>query len=121
VADTIPPDSLIRLYGSVIAMDSTSHEAKNAMFAQLYLYEHRLPLPDSAMAVAQRLIATFPDSAFADRLKIRMAPPDSSSVFLMSDEELAKTNAPADSSIEETPTEGGWPPPEETLKGRRFD
>ncbi len=121
VANDVSADSLIRLYGNVIAMDSNTAAAKHALFAQLYLYEQRLQNSDSAQAVARRIIAMYPDSAFSDRLKTRLLPPDSMSIFLMSDEELYKTAAVLDSAFEETPTEGGWPPPEETLKGRRFD
>ncbi len=121
VSNDVPPDSVIRLYGSVIAMDSTSAAAKHALFAQLYLYEHRLQNSDSALAVARRIIAYYPDSTFSERLKTRLLPPDSTSIFLLSDEELYKTAAVQDSIFEEIPTEGGWPPPEETLKGRRFE
>ena len=121
LSNQVPMDSVIRLYSNVIAFDSTSPEAMHSLFAQVYLYEHVLLLPDSARAVMERIVALYPDSSFTNRLKIRLQPPDSSSIFLLSDEELTATVEPQESVIEEIPTEGGWPPPEESLRGRRFE
>jgi tetratricopeptide (TPR) repeat protein len=121
LTNQVPPDSAVELYGSVVAFDSTSLEARSALFAQLHLYEDVLLNSDSSRAVAHRIIALFPDSSFSEKLRIRVLPPDSGSIFLKSDEQLYP-HAPAQGSVvEETPTEGGWPPPEESLRGRRFE
>ena len=120
MSNQIPADSLVRLYDQIIAYDSTSAVAIQALFAQFYLYEHTLLNMDSAHAVGERLIALFPDSSFSKTLSKRLQPPDSLSIFLVSDEELYRKFEPKESVLE-TPTEGGWPPPEEALRGRRFE
>jgi tetratricopeptide (TPR) repeat protein len=113
------------LYARVVDLDSTTAEAFRALAAQYYIYDGRLGmfrLPDSVQALGARIESMFPDSGLVREIKRVLAPDDSSSLYLMTDAELLSLYMPKqDVSIEETPSETGWPPPEESLRGRRFN
>jgi hypothetical protein len=54
-------------------------------------------------------------------LRAKLAPPDSSSLFFESDEQLfGQSTATVEALLQPAETEKGWPPPEESLRGRRF-
>lgn len=122
----IPVEQVLSLYGRVVEYDSTTSEAYRALVAQFCLYDGRLGpfrIPDSVKAVAARLESMFPDSIFVREAKKVCAPDDSSSLYLSSDEELMALYMPKKTTamFEEEPSESGWPPPEETLRGRRYN
>jgi TolA-binding protein len=117
---SVTPEEALRGYSEVIAIDSTTNEAKIALFAQTNIYEYDMKNPDSAIAVTQRLVNLFPDSAFTTVLRKKLEPPDSSSIFLLSDAELMPQAADTTSVVEAQADSSGWPPPEESLRGRRY-
>jgi len=121
LADSVSTDSLLRLYSSVIAMDSTTPEARVALFAKAFIFEDTLRQPDSAGVIYRELLRTCPDSSFSDLLRAKLAPPDSSSPFFESDEALFPSGGETvEAILQPTQAEEGWPPPEESLRGRRF-
>ncbi|MBU0508867.1 tetratricopeptide repeat protein [bacterium] len=115
-----PLDSVLKLYSAVIATDSTSTAGQTALFAKAHIYEEEFARFDSARVIYTRLLALFPDSSFAERLRRKLGPPDSVSCFLLTDAQLLGSRAPVEDLLEEEPDETGWPPSEESLRGRRF-
>jgi hypothetical protein len=120
LSGTANPDSVLRLYSAVIAIDSTSREGRRALFAKAYICENQSHQIDTARAIYGYLLKQYPDSSYATWLKIKLAPPDSASVFFLSDADLTASKVPAAAILEMKPDENGWPPPEESLRGRRF-
>ncbi len=116
------PDSLLALYSQVIAFDSSSPEGQTALFAKAHIYENDLAEYDSAGLVFSALLEYFPDSSFARRLRRKLGPPDSlaSSYFTMTKDEIIGKRAPLEDFLEQSPDSSGWPPPEESLEGRRY-
>jgi hypothetical protein len=120
-ADSVSPDSVLKLYSAVIAMDSTTPEARTALFAKAFVYEDTLRQPDSARAIYRELLRTCADSSVADMLRAKLAPPDSSSPFFESNEALfGQSTETVETLLQPAQQEAGWPPPEESLRGRRF-
>jgi len=120
-ADSLSPDSVLKLYSAVIAMDSTTPEARTALFAKAFVYEDTLRQPDSARAIYRELLRTCADSSVADMLRAKLAPPDSSSPFFESNEALfGQSTETVETLLQPAQQEAGWPPPEESLRGRRF-
>ncbi|HEY3294371.1 MAG TPA: tetratricopeptide repeat protein [bacterium] len=115
-----PVDSVLALYSHVIAFDSTSREGKKALFAKATLLEKDLRRYDQARVVYQHLLALNPDSAMEVISKAKVAPPDSNSIFNMSDAELFGKREPVEALFDQKQDESGWPPSEETLRGRHF-
>ncbi|MDD5089084.1 MAG: tetratricopeptide repeat protein, partial [bacterium] len=116
----VPLDSVVRLYDAAIAFDSTSEAGQKALFAKAFVYEQDMHRMNWAQTIYEDLLARFPDSSYAERLRRKLVPPDSESVFLLTDAQLMGARAAAVNLLEETPDETGWPPPEESLQGRRF-
>lgn len=118
-------ESLPALYAQVVEMDTTTSRAYRALVAQFYIYDGRLGpyrVPDSARALGERIQSMFPDSSIVNEIKREFAPDDSSSIYLMSDAEMANLYFPKQNvKIEEEASETGWPPPEESLRGRRYN
>jgi hypothetical protein len=102
-------------------MDSTTPEAQTALFAKAFVYEDVLGRPDSAAAVYRELLRTCADPSVADMLRAKLAPPDSSSPFFESDQALfGQSTETVETLLQPAQSEEGWPPPEESLRGRRF-
>lgn len=115
-----PADSVVGLYSKVIAMDSTSREGKMALFAKATLLEKSLHQSDQARVIYERLLKLNPDSAMAAIARGKLAPPDSGSIFLMSDAQLSGKREAVESLFDQKQDEKGWPPSEESLRGRHF-
>ena len=113
-------DSVLALYSTVIRMDSTTAAAQCALFAKGHIYEKELRQYDSARVSYEALLALHPDCTYVRQLKRVLAEPDSESVFLLTDAQLFDVRQPAESILESKPDSTGWPPPEESLRGRRF-
>jgi TolA-binding protein len=119
-SQSVAPDSAIRLYAAVIRMDSTTIDARTALFAQADIYEKSLQKPDSVRVIYDALMARYPTAYWVDRLKARLKPPDSTSVFLMSDEQLMGKKVSVESLLQPAASDSGWPPPEESLHRIRY-
>jgi len=115
-----PLDSVLLLYDAVISIDSTSEPGQRALFAKAFIYEESMHRLSWAQSIYEDLLAKSPNSPYADRLRRKLVPPDSESVFLLTDAQLLGARAAATDLLEETPDESGWPPPEESLQGRRY-
>lgn len=115
-----PLDSVLMLYDAVIALDSTSDAGQRALFAKAFIYEEHMHRMNWAQSIYEDLLTKSPNSPYADRLRRKLVPPDSESVFLLTDAQLMGARAAAANLLEETPDESGWPPPEESLQGRRY-
>lgn len=116
---TISPDSAVALYRRVVDIEPMTDLSKRALFSMAHIYEYEIKQKDSAAVVFNTLIDLFPDSSFKQTLQLRLLPPDSSSIFLLSDSVLAATLKPPEIAVEVEQDESGWPPPEEDLRGRR--
>jgi tetratricopeptide (TPR) repeat protein len=120
-SDSLSPDSVLRLYSNVVALDSTTPEARIAWFAKAHIFEDVLQQPDSARVIYSQLLKTSKDSSVVTMLRTKLAPPDSASPFFESDEALFGQKGEAvETLLRPTEEEKGWPPPEESLRGRRF-
>jgi tetratricopeptide (TPR) repeat protein len=120
-ADSVSLDSVLQLYSAVIAMDSTSADGRTALFAKAAIFEDTLRQPDSARAIYRALLQTCTDSSTVAMLRAKLAPPDSSSPFLQTNEQLfGQSTESVEAILQPAQTEPGWPPPEESLRGRRF-
>ncbi|MBI5059129.1 tetratricopeptide repeat protein [candidate division KSB1 bacterium] len=122
---TLDIEQALEAYRRVVALDTTTPLARRALFAQFMIYDEpvRGPhLPDSAVAIANQILSMFPDQGSRDLFERRVQPDDSNSVFYLTEADLQKKYMPIASaaSIEEAPSESGWPPPEGSLRGRRF-
>jgi tetratricopeptide (TPR) repeat protein len=120
LVDGAPIDSVISLYTHVIEMDSNSTEGKRALFAKANLLEMRLHRFDQARITYERLLALSPDTAMANVARAKLAPPDSNSIFNLSDAELAGKHEAVESLLEAKQDDTGWPPSEESLRGRHY-
>ena len=118
--NTLPTDSLLRLYSEVVAVDSTTPEARIALYAKAMLFENTVNNRDSAHVIYARLTELHPDSAQSMWLRTKLAPPDSNSIFNMTDAQLSGAHPAVETLLEQEPDEKGWPPPEESLRGRRY-
>lgn len=119
-SSAVVPDSLLIRYAEVAAMDSFTNEAKTALFAMAHILEYDLARYDAARSVYDRIMQTFPDSAFVTWIRKKLEPPDSTSIFNVSDSVLAAIVNPPETFLELEPEGGAWPPPEESLRGRRY-
>ncbi|MBU1638039.1 tetratricopeptide repeat protein [bacterium] len=113
-------DSVALLYKNAFQIDSTSAAGLQALFAMQYIYEYRLRDFESARHVTQTIIDIFPDSGFVSSLNDKLKDTTSSSVFSVTDDEIASLRAKAHEVTSAKPDSTGWPPPEELLKGRRY-
>jgi tetratricopeptide (TPR) repeat protein len=120
LADSVSTDSIVAMYGNVVNMDSTSSSALKALFALEYIYEYRLADFESAKHITQAIINLFPDSSFVTALQLKLTEREGSSIFDLTDEQIAEARAKSHVSLSAAPDSTGWPPPEETLKGRRY-
>ena len=118
--DSVSVDSVLGLYSRVIAMDSTSKEGKRALFAKASLLELRAHHFDQARIVYEKLLSLNPDTAMARIARAKLAPPDSNSIFNLSDAELAGKHEAVEALRESKQDDNGWPPTEESLRGRHF-
>jgi TolA-binding protein len=112
---TSRPDSLLSVLQVFLSMDPSWPDYPRLLFAKAYLYENRLKNMDSARAAYETLIALYPDSAFSATLAARL---DTTQLQAEAEEQL-QTGTPSEADTLKTSTEEGWPPPEETLLGRR--
>ena len=120
LTESVSIDSVLAMYGDVVKADSTSTAALKALFGLEYIYEFRLNDFESAKHVTQTIINLFPDSSFVTSLQVKVAEPNSSSIFDLTDEQIAEARAKSHVVLSVQPDSTGWPPPEESLKGRRF-
>ena len=113
---TTSPDSLIAIIDSLMTADTLSIYFPKLLFTKAFLYEHRLENLDSTKATYRELISIYPDSMFSMILMQRL-----------DTNQLAQAVTDADSlggfagenGEFEDGGESGWPPPEESLLGRR--
>ncbi|MBU1707724.1 hypothetical protein KKB28_07410, partial [bacterium] len=113
---TTNPDSLIAVIDSLMLADTRSIYFPKLLFTKAFLYEHRLQNFDSTKATYRQLISIYPDSMFSMLLMARL---DTNLLARAraatgSPDELAGENGEAGNG-----GEAGWPPPEESLLGRR--
>lgn len=120
LAEAVSVDSLVQGYAVVADMDTTTNEAKIAMFAMAHLLEYDKAQFAAAKSVYQRIANAFPDSAFVTWINRKLEPPDSVSIFETADSLMMAIRNPPEIVIELEPEGGDWPPPEESLRGRRF-
>jgi hypothetical protein len=120
LADTVAPDSVANLYTRVIAMDSSSEQGKMALYAKAVLLENRMHRSDQARTVYEDLLRLGPDSAVAVIARRKIASPDTNSIFNMTDEQLSGKHEAVESLLDQKQDKTGWPPTEESLRGRHF-
>ncbi len=123
INETYPIDSSIAWYKETVRLDSSSDIAQRSLFALFYIYDgqYSVPrIPDSSRVYGESLVELLQNAPEVTDIKKMLIPDDSSSVFLMTEDELMKMYRPAQVTIEETQDETGWPPPEESLRGRRY-
>ncbi|RPH93328.1 hypothetical protein EHM69_10570 [candidate division KSB1 bacterium] len=113
-------DSLLLLYTDVIRMDSLTRDGRSALFAKAFIYENVLHQFDSAKVIYKNLLTHSADSSYATWLEEKLLPPDSNSIFLRSDKELFGKREAVETLLQPAKAEDGWPPPEESLRGRRY-
>ena len=116
----VTPDSVISLYRRVVEFDSTSAYGLQAWFALEYIYENELENFETAAQLTQIIIDLFPDSSFVSGLNAKLQELPSNTIFDMTDEEIADLRLKAHQTLAMKPDSTGWPPPEESLKGRRY-
>ncbi len=112
---TASPDSILVSLDSLMIADTSSVYFLKSLWARGYFYEHRVGDRDSARATYERIISLYPDSAFTTVLAQRL---DTTTLAALAEEKVpAVVEAEADTI--HTSQEAGWPPPEESLLGRR--
>ncbi|MFH1011455.1 MAG: tetratricopeptide repeat protein [bacterium] len=109
------PDSLLVALQSLLRADTSWTYFPKVLFAKAYLYEHRLKNLDSARAVYENLVSLYPDSAFSMLLAERL---DTTQLLAQGGEKPQEGSLGVADSLQAS-TEEGWPPPEESLVGRR--
>lgn len=115
------PDSVvIEEYREALVMDSLTHAGIQALHGIAYIQEYRSADYASAMETHKAIVRLFPDSAFVEKSMAKLQVPDTNSVFLMSEEALQATMAPAMDFLNASADSSGWPPEESSLRGRRF-
>jgi TolA-binding protein len=112
---TMDIPSILMSLDSMMVSDTSSVYFLKSLWAKAYFYEHRLSNRDSARAAYQHIIALFPDSAFATTLAQRL---DTTALETATAENVAAV-IPTESDTTHSTQEPGWPPPEESLLGRR--
>lgn len=115
-----PVDEVIDSYRHVVQMDTHTVSGSRALLAIAYLQEYELGDYSAAMKTHEEIIRLFPDSGYVALSRMKIAEPDSDSVFLLSDEDLAATVQPSYELLTAESDSTGWPPEESTLLGRRF-
>jgi TolA-binding protein len=110
------PDSLLVALDLLMTADPQLPYYPKVLFAKAYLCEHRLGNKDLTKAVYRRLISLYPDSAFSAMLTERL---DTTKYAAASQEGLLPTSPTGEGEAAEGGQEPGWPPPEESLLGRR--
>lgn len=108
-------------YQHVVAMDSTTDAGVRSLHALAYLLEFKLARFPEALDIHRSIIRLFPDSSFTQASKTKLIDPDTSSIFLMSEEALQSQLIPASEILKAEADSSGWPPEESTLRGRRFE
>ncbi len=119
-----PIDSVAKWYKQVAASDSESVYGKRSLFALFDIYDGQFQMPrtpDSARVYGEALLSLFAGSPEVVDISKILARDDNSSIFLLSDEDLMKQYQPRQVDIEEAVDEAGWPPAEESLRGRRYN
>ncbi|MBL0060319.1 MAG: hypothetical protein IPP40_02185 [bacterium] len=115
-----PYEDLVSGYRNVLSMDSASNAGIKAIQAIAYLQEYKLGDFEAARTAHEAITHLFPDSSFAELSLAKLQPPDTNSIFLMSEEALQATMQPALEFLTASSDSSGWPPEESTLRGRRF-
>lgn len=113
---TASPDSLLATLDSLMMGHPLSPYYPKLLFAKAHIYEHRLRNLDSTKAVYRRLISLYPDSAFSLILTERL---DTTRLAARAEEGLSPGSPAGEGEGLEPGEEDGWPPPEESLLGRR--
>lgn len=113
-------EELLQGYYAVVNMDSTTLAGSRALLAIAYLQEYKLNDFEGAIVTHKEITRLFPDSTFAETSMAKLQPPDTNSIFLMSEEALQATMQPALELLSTDSDSLGWPPEEESLRGRRF-
>ena len=115
-----PYDELVSGYRNVLNIDSISEAGAKAIQAIAYLQEYKLGDFEAARTAHEAITHLFPDSSFSELSLAKLQPPDTNSIFLMSEEALQATMQPALEFLSASSDSSGWPPEESTLRGRRF-
>lgn len=114
-------DSVLSLYTDVIRADSTSPEAQVALFAKGYIYQNEQKNIDSAASIYRELLRLHPNADYKEMLLARLNPPDSISAFNMTDDEFKGIKSgDVEAILKPEKDKSGWPPDEESLRGRRY-
>ncbi len=120
LANGAPYNDLISDYRNVLSLDSTSDAGIIAIQAIAYLQEYKLGDFEAARSTHEAISRKYADSSFSERSLAKLQPPDTNSIFLMSEEALQATMQPALEFLTTGSDSSGWPPEESTLRGRRF-
>ena len=113
---TTSPDSLIAVIDSLMIADTLSVYFPKLLFTKAYLYEHRLGNLDSTKATYRQLISIYPDSIFSMVLMQRL---DTNQLVQAKIDTISSGELAGEGGESESGNEAGWPPPEESLLGRR--
>ncbi len=116
-----PLEEVVNGYRAVAALDSHSAAGARALHALAYLLEFRLARYPEALAIHTDIVRMFPDSGFTAVSRVKLTDPDTSSIFLLSDEALQAQMVPAFEILRAESDSSGWPPEESSLRGRRFE
>ncbi len=113
---TTSTDSLIAIIDRLMTADTLSIYFPKLLFAKAFLYEHRLVNLDSTKATYRQLISIYPDSMFSMILMARL---DTNQLAQARTDAGSLDDFTGEDGEFENGGESGWPPPEESLLGRR--
>jgi len=108
-------DSILMSLDSLMIADTSSIYFLKSLWARAYLYEHRVGNRDSARVAYEQIISLYPDSAFTTVLAERL---DTTTLAALTEQKVPAA-AEAEADTIHASQEAGWPPPEESLLGRR--
>ena len=114
------PAEVVAAYRNAALLDSVTVEGCRSLLAIAYLEEYQVGNYEAAVQTHEALLRLFPDSAFCEVSRAKLAEPDTNSIFLMSDAALEASFQPAAELLATEADSTGWPPDAETLRGRRF-